>query len=387
MYRLTRFEQLVQLMPWGEFDRSVQRHGTDRYCKGFGTASQLKAMAYAQLSDARGLRDVQDGYAQHKRVQYHVGLRSISRSTLADANARRSPKPFEDAACALMARIGRKARKQRGHMVRLLDSTTIRLVGNGFEWTEDSATRDRGLKLHVLYHLSEEAPVGQSITAVNVNDVCEGRKILIEPRAVYVFDKAYCDYGWWHEIDQANARFVTRAKSNIALVTLEHRPIPRSDSQVILDDRIARFRHASNRAGHRNRYTGLIRRIEVVRENGEVLALLTNDLKSPARKIAQLYKQRWEIELFFKWIKQHLQVKRFFGRSENAVRIQLLVALITYLLLLLYRTAHMPSARLWTVLSLFHHGLMNRPGIEESAYVRRRRHLRHIARVQRPLFT
>jgi IS4 transposase len=228
------------------------------------------------------------------------------------------------------------------------------------------------LKLHVLYQPAQDAPVDHSITAVNVNDVCEGRKVVLEQGATYVFDKAYCDYSWWQKISQAKATFVTRAKSNIALARGRRRPVPETQREVILEDRITQFRHASNRGGHRNAFTGSIRRIEVAREDGQVLVLLTNDLKSPARQIAELYKQRWQIELFFKWIKQHLQVKRFMGRSENAVRIQLLVALIVYLLLLLHRARTMPTATLWSLLALFRHGLMNRPEPQESAHVRRR---------------
>lgn len=387
MFSVTRFEQFMRMIPWGRLDKAAAEHATDYYCKGFTTTKHLMAMTYAQLSDAKGLRDVQDGYAQHKRVQYHIGLEKICRSTLADANAKRDPAVFEELARALMERLGAGAGEHGEHMLNLLDSTTIRLVGRGFEWTNENATRDRGLKVHVLYQPGQQVPLVRSITAANVNDVCEGRQIELKAHSTYVFDKAYCDYAWWQKIHEVGARFVTRAKSNIALETESQRPVPRQQRRIILDDRIARFRHASNRGKHRNAYTGLVRRIEVARDNGEVLVLLTNDLKAPAIEIAQLYKQRWKIELFFKWIKQHLQVKQFLGRSENAVRIQLLVALITYLLLLLYRAAHMPAATLWKVLIVLRRGLMQRIGAEESAYARRRRQERHIARIQRPLFT
>ena len=387
MNSLTRFEQVMQLMPWHVFDEAVRRHGSDRYTKGFSTRCQFKAMAYAQFTRAESLRDVQDGYAQHKRIRHHIGLPAICRSTLSDANSKRSVQPFAETADALMRRLGHRARGQHGHMLRLLDSTTIRLVGRGFEWTSSNATRDRGLKVHVLYRYDEDAPMYQSITPANVNDVCEGRKLQLEQGATYVFDKAYCDYAWWQKICEAGSRFVTRAKSNIALKVVRERRVPAEDRNVILEDYVAKFRNASNRGGHRNAYSGLIRSILLVRDTGEILQLLTNDLKSSAREIADLYKRRWQIELFFKWIKQNLQVEQFLGRSENAVRIQLLVALITYLLLLLYGSMYMPRASLKSVLTVMRHGLMTRPQNEESAYVRHRRHQRYIASVQRPLFT
>lgn len=382
MFSVTRFEQILGLIPRGSFDKAVREHGSDRCYKSFDSVRHLKTMLYAQFSGCESLREVQDGYAQHRRMHYHLGLSHVSRSTLADANANRKPHAFEALAAALMAQLGRRLRADRQPMTLLLDSTTISLHGRGFEWTDKTATRDHGLKLHVLMDAQSMVPVRQSITAVNVNDVEEGRKVPIEAGATYVFDKGYCDYAWWHRIDAAGAVFVTRAKSNAALELVQSLPIPREASNAVLADELMQLRHKSNRGKHRNPYTGQLRRVHARREDGNEVVLLTNDLKRPATEIAQLYRQRWQIELLFKWIKQHLEVKRFLGRSANAVRIQLLVALIAYLLTILYRNHYRPGSRLWPVLIELRQALMQRVQPKQSDYQRRRQQQALIEQLQ-----
>lgn len=382
MFSLSRVHQVVQLIPWATFDAAVSAHKADRYCKGFTSRHHLLAMTCAQLSGADSLRTLEASFNPHLRVHYHLHAQPIRRSTLADANAKRSPLPFAATAAALMKQAGRSIRGQRDLMLYLLDSTTIRLSGRGFDWTRASATRDRGLKLHVLFAAKTGSPVHQSVTPVNINDLDEGRKLPIEPGATYVFDKAYCDYNWWHRIERKGARFVTRAKTNIGLVQVRQLPIEPAHRGVILGDALERFKYKANRAGHRNSYAGLVRRIQVAREDDAPIWLLTNDIHSPASQIAQLYKDRWKIELLFKWIKQHLQVKRYLGRSHNAVHIQLLVALIVYLLVLLYRNRHRPQTSLWQVLAELRHGLMLPVQEQQSAWLRRRQQQAYIRQIQ-----
>jgi putative transposase len=382
MPSLSRVQLLMQLMPWGAFDAAVREHGADRWCKGFTSRQHLAVMAYAQLSGASSLRELECAFNPNRR---RFGLPQgdgVRRSTLADANAHRDPAAFEAAARALMQQLGRHARAQRERMVYLLDSTTIRLCGRGFEWTEPHATRDPGLKLHVMYEANEQNVQHQEITGMRLNDVTVARQWPIEQGATYVFDKAYCDFGWWQRMDAAGTRLVTRAKSNVALRLLRQRRIPRADQGLIQADSIHQFAHRSNRGGHRNTFTGAIRRIVVARPQDAPLVLLTNDLASPARAIAQLYKQRWGVELLFKWIKQHLQVRRFLGRSENAVRIQLLVALIVYLLVLLHRNRHQPRRSLWMVLAELRHGLLTPWNDQPSAWRRHRERQAYFNSVQ-----
>lgn len=382
MYSLSRLQQVMQLLPWGAFDASVRQHRTDRHCKGFTSRKHLLAMTCAQLSDARSLRVLEDSFNPHVRQHYHLHAEPIRRSTLAGANAKRSPLPFAETAAALMKQAGRTLRGERQWMLYLLDSTTIALRGRGFDWTQANATRDRGLKVHVLYAAHTQHLVHQSTTGVNVNDLDEGRKLQIEPGATYVFDKGYCDYGWWGRMTKAGARFVTRAKANMAVTLVREQVILPVDQGLILSDRIEQFKHKSNRGGHRNGYSGHIRRIEVARPDAAPLRLVTNDLSSPASEVAQLYKERWQIELLFKWIKQHLQVKRFLGRSENAVRIQLLVALIVYLLVLLYKNRHQPHRSLWHVLAELRYGLMLPPHSGPSRWQRHRDRQAYIRSIQ-----
>lgn len=382
MPSLSRVQHLMQYMPWGAFDAVVREQRTDRWCKGFASRQHLQAMAYAQLSGAASLRELECAFNPHQWRLGQLARGPIRRTTLADANGQRSPAPFEAAARALMQQLGRQARTQRKQMLYLLDSTTIRLCGRGFEWTQAHATRDPGLKLHVMYEAHEQHVQLHEITASNVNDIKVARNWPIEAGATYVFDKAYCDYAWWARIQEGGARLVTRAKTNAALQPVRRRRIPAQARGLILGDSLERFAHTSNRGGHRNAYGGLIRRIEVAREDDAPLVLLTNDLKSTATQIAQLYKQRWGVELLFKWIKQHLQVKRFLGRSANAVRIQLLVALIVYLLVLLYRNRHQPQRSLWLVLAELRHGLLMPLHENLSWWHKHRQRMAYIAAVQ-----
>ena len=383
VFRVTRLQLLLQAMPWAVFDRAVEKHRGDRHCKGFDSRKHLVAMVFAQLSDVSSLRQLEASFNQHSRQHYHLAVNPVRRSTLADANRLRNPEIFADTVQALMQCAGRTLRADRGFMLYLLDSTTISLQGRGFDWTAATATRHQGLKLHLMYARDTHCPVFHSITPANVNDVTQGQKFPIQCGATYVFDKGYCNYSWWHRFTKAGARVVTRPKKNAALVVKEIRPIEPADAHVILRDQVERFRHASNRAGHKNLHAETdVRRITVNRPGEEPLVLITNDLQSPAKEIAQLYKERWQIELFFKWIKQHLQVKRFLGRSENAVRIQLLIALIVYLLVLLYKKNKGLTATLWHVLAELRGGLMHPEQPSSSQWQERKRREAHFRAVQ-----
>lgn len=382
MFSISRLQQLVQLMPWGAFDGAVKRHAGDRHCKGFDCRDHLLAMTFAQLSQADTLRKLEDTFNQHERHHYHLGTGPIKRSTLSDANRRREPQIFADTALALMAKAGRLVRRERKFMTYLLDSTTIALSGRGFEWTRAQATRNKGLKLHMLYASDGCVPACQTITTVDINDVDEGKRMPIQAEATYVFDKGYCDYSWWGSFSKAKAVFVTRAKTNAALVLTEQRAIEPEAAQIVLADEVGTFKYKSNRGGHRHDYEGKVRRIRIAREDKDPLILVTNDLHRTATEIAALYKERWQIELFFKWIKQHLTVKRFLGRSQNAVRIQLLVALIAYLLVVLYRATHAVKAPLYRLLNTLRGGLMQRHEPNQSDWQRRRARQTYIATTQ-----
>jgi putative transposase len=389
VFSISRIQQLMKGLSRGQFDRLVRDSAADKHSKGFGSWDQLLAMVYAQLSGAQSLRQLEAGFNSAVAHHYHLGTEVLRRSTLADANARRSPAVFAAAARLLMGQIGRSARQEAAQLLYLLDSTSITLEGRGFDaWTQANATRHtQGIKLHLLYGADSQTPAWHSFSPANVNDITAALELRIEPGATYVFDKGYCDYNWWARIDAAGARFVTRFKRNAALRVHEARPIEPAAAGVVLADEIVGFAKLTPRGGHRNTYTQSLRRIELARAgHATSMVLATNDLDTPALDIARRYKDRWQVELFFKWIKQHLRVKRFFGRSENAVRIQILTALIAYLLLALYRKAHGLSASLWSVLGELRANLFQRPNIERERYQRRRERLREISSRQSALF-
>jgi putative transposase len=389
MFRISRLHEIMKGLPRGSFDRLVQAHQADKHAKGFGCWDQLVTLVYAQLSGASSLRVLEAGFNSQGTHHYHLGTGPVRRSTLADALARRQTAVFAEAARLLMSQAGRHLRREGRELLYALDSTSITLKGPGFDtWTRANRTcHTQGIKLHVLYENDAQIPVQHRITAPNVNDIDEGTRLSIEPGAVYVFDKGYCDYNWWGRIEAQQALFVTRFKRNAALAVESTRPIAAGDAEVILNDEIVRFANKHPRGGRKNHYQKPLRRVTVARpEHDRPLVLATNDLDSPARVIAKRYQDRWQIELFFKWIKQHLRIKTFLGRSENAVRIQILTALITYLLLALYRkTAHFTGS-LWTLLSQVRATLFQRPAIEAEQYRRRQEALAEFATRQGGLF-
>jgi len=364
----------MKALPRNAFERIVNSHHANKHSKGFGCWDQLIVMVYAQLSGANSLRVLETGFNSQHTHHYHLGTAPVRRTTLADANGKRNTEVFAETARLLMSQAKRGLRREGEELLYLLDSTSITLKGPGFNaWTRGNSTRNtQGIKLHVLYAGNEEVPVQHSFTAPNVNDLDEGVKLPIEQDAVYVFDKAYCDYNWWNQINEQQALFVTRFKRNSSLQVESTLPIPSKDTDTVLKDEIVNFANKHPHGGRKNHYKQALRRITVARPEHDLpLILATNDLVSPASVIAKRYKDRWGIELFFKWIKQHLRIKNFLGRTENAVRIQILTALITYLLLALYRKAQNYAGSLWILLAEVRATLFQRPAIEAERYRRR----------------
>jgi IS4 transposase len=366
----------------------VQQHEADRYRKRFSCWQQLVAMMYAQFSGASSLRVLERSFNSQCAHHYHLGCKALRRSTLGDMNASAPSEVFAELAKYLMQQARGKLHREGQEVLRLLDSSSLTLKGHGFdEWTADQRTRHtQGLKLHVLFGLNEGAPLAQGISAANLNDIDYARTLPIESGAIYVFDKGYCDYNWWQRIHCNKARFVTRFKRNAKLQVLQDRHIAKSAQGTILSDQIVRFANKHPGAGRKIPYDLPLRRIEVARENAVPLVLATNDLKASAQSIAERYRARWQIELFFKWIKQHLRIKRFLGQSENAVRIQILTALIAYLLVALYARQHKLKTSLWLLLSELRATLFQRPNEDLHRHRRWRRQKAEFLSQQRPLF-
>jgi putative transposase len=390
MFRINTFHTLMKGLPRGEFARVVRKHNGDKYCKRFGHWDHLVAMIYAQLSGVTGLRPLETAFNSQVAHHYHLGTGCIKRATLADANETRKDVVFADTVAWLMQKVSRHLRQQTKELLYLLDSTSLTLKGREFDrWTLAHRTRHtQGLKLHVLYARPIQAPVWHSISAANVNDVEMTGAVPLQEGARYVFDKGYCDYNWWHRIDLVGATFVTRFKRNAGLRVEQERAISSDAAGRVLQDRIVRFKYKHQGGKRLNRYDKPLRCITIARADQPTpLVLATNDLTSEALEIAQRYQQRWDIELFFKWIKQHLKIKTFFGRTETAVRIQLLTALISYLLVALYRQTHGLKQSLWECLCLIRATLFQRLEVEASRYRKRRRHAEAMARMQPDLFS
>jgi hypothetical protein len=323
------FRDLLKLIPWSKFDRLVDEHGSDDLVRTFTTRHQLIALLYGQVAGASSLREVETTMASHQARLYHVGGRVPRRSTFADANRSRSPLVFSGLFQHMLGMATRAVRRKMDDMVLLIDSTSLHLAGIGTQWAQFSADVC-GAKAHVVFDPDLGHPVYHAVSAANVNDITPAKQMPIEAGATYVFDLGYYDYPWWAKLDAAGCRIVTRFKSNTPLLSARNMPLdPGSD---VLSDRIG-FLPSRQAKSRKNPMQVAVREIVVMTETGKRLRILSNDLDAPAQEIANLYKRRWLIELFFRTMKQMLRITRFLGRSENAVRIQIAVALIAFLIL------------------------------------------------------
>jgi hypothetical protein len=349
------FHQILKLIPWGQFERLVERHGADRGIRRMSTKDQLVALLYGQLSGATSLREITGGLESHASRVYHLGARPVQRSTLADANAKRPAALFSDLFAAILPQAHRALRHKVADTVYLIDSTSVKLNGLS-DWARFS-TNVAGAKMHLVLDADADCPVYFSVTPAKVNDITAAKDMPIDPSASYVFDLAYYDYSWWAKLDAQGCRIVTRFKTNTALIDPSDLPLP--EGSTVLSDRIGHLPQRQARNRH-NPFKDPVREVRVATETGTILRLLSNDLDAPAQEIADLYKRRWAIELFFRWVKQNLKIGHFLGTSENAVRIQIAVALIAYLVLSLARKActAIPSPLAFT--RLVRHNIMHR---------------------------
>lgn len=328
------FHGLTKHVPWSVFDGLVTEHGADFRVRRLSTKSQFLALLYGQFSGAASLREIVTGLASHESRLYHLGAQAPSRSTLADANTRRSFEVFAGLFAHMIGQAERGFRKKIGEAVRLIDATGLRLSGVN-DWARFSA-KVCGAKLHVVYDPDADRPLYFDITAAKVNDITAAKAMPIEAGATYVFDLGYYDFAWWARLDGMGCRIVTRLKKNTPLTVVEENPVAPGAS--ILSDRIGHL-PARLAASRRNPFADPVREVRVNTETGKELRILTNDLDAPAEEIADLYKRRWQVELFFRWIKQTLRIRHFLGSSENAVRIQIAVALVAFLILRLAQDA------------------------------------------------
>lgn len=332
---LSIFARLLQPLQWRAFKSIVARHDGDAYDKSFDSRAHLVAMIYAQLSGANSLRAVAAGFNAHRHLHRQLGAVPVRRSTLGDANSRRPVAVFADVFAALAGGLGRKLRAQGRAIIRILDSTPVPL-GQLFACAGWNG-RIKGFKLHLAFDPACERPRVLAITQATVNDITPARRMPLERGVMHVFDKGYCSFGWWTSIAQNGAFFVTRPKTNMRWKALETRPVkrPAGDGFAVLADVEVKLASKGD-----SRLPMRLRLITIKPDTAKAFSLITNDMRRPAATIAALYKQRWQIELLFRWLKQHLKLRTFLGRSENAIRLQILAAMITYVLIKLAARHH-----------------------------------------------
>jgi putative transposase len=333
----TVFSSLLKVIDRRQFQASVTRHRGDYYTKTLSSWEHLVALIYGQLSGAESLRAIEAGLNAQSHQHYHLGVRTIARSTLGDANKRRDPAIFTDVLASLIGQLGRKARKNVTSAMAMIDSTSIPL-GDRFDCATYNG-RIKGLKLHVLFDPDTPCPLHTDITPATVNDISFADQIPLEAGMTYVFDKGYYSFAWWSQIHAARAFFVTRVKTNTTWKVLHERPLchktsTKEDGFTLLSDQDVAI---ASKGDKPRKLTLSPRLVTLKREDGRIFTLITNDKIRPARDIALCYKARWSIELFFKWVKQNLNLHSFLGRNENAVRIQIIVAMITFTLLQIAR--------------------------------------------------
>lgn len=348
----TLFAQIMEFIPWTSFARIVARYGGDSRVRSLSCTEQFRAMAFAQLTYRESLRDIETCLLANQAKLYSMGFRTpIRRSTLADANEGRDWRIWADLAALLI----RRARKlycndsfgiELDNAVYALDATTIDLCLSLFPWAP-FRTAKAAVKLHTLLDLRGNIPAFIHITDGKTHEVNVLDMLTFEAGAFYVMDRGYLDFGRLFALHQAGAFFVTRAKRGMDAHRVYSMPADRS-AGIVCDQRIVLDGFYISQD-----YPEQLRRIRFKDpETGKTLVFLTNNTALPALTIAALYKSRWQVELFFRWIKQHLRIKRFIGNSENAVKTQIWCAVATYVLIAIVKKELQLDASLYSLLQI-----------------------------------
>ena len=348
----TLFAQLMEFVPWSTFTRLVDRYDGDRRVRTLTCSEQYRAMAFAQLTYRESLRDIETCLSAQSTKLYAMGFREpVARSTLADANETRDWRIYAELAQRLIAQArklyaGEDLGLDLKNSVYALDSTTIDLCLSVFPWAHFRTTK-AAVKMHTLLDLRGNIPSFIHISDGKLHDVNALDLLLPEPGAIYVMDRGYVDFARLFALHQAGAFFVTRAKSNMVARRVTSAPSDRENG-IICDQTIKLV--GAQTSQH---YPEHLRRIRFKDpETGKTLVFLTNQRTLPAATICALYKSRWQVELFFKWIKQHLRIKRFYGTSQNAVKTQIWIAVSVYVLVAIIKKRLDLDASLYTLLQI-----------------------------------
>ena len=362
----TLFAQVMDFVPWTSFRRIVARYGGDRRVRTLNCAEQFRVMAFAQMTWRESLRDIEACLSAQATKLYHMGLReAVARSTLADANETRDWRIWAEFAQLLI----RRARQlyaddslalDLANTVYALDSTTINLCLSVFPWAHFQRTK-AAVKMHALLDLRGNIPSFIHVSDGKLHDVNVLDMLIPEPGAFYVMDRGYIDFARLYVLHQAGAFYVTRAKSNFDIHRIYSAVTDRSTG--VICDQIIVF---NGRFAAKD-YPERLRRIRFkVPESGKTLVFLTNNMTLSALTIAALYKSRWQVELFFKWVKQHLRIKRFYGTSENAVKTQIWTAVAVYVLVAIVKKQLHLDASLYTLLQILSVTLFEKMPLQQA---------------------
>jgi hypothetical protein len=346
------FAQTIDHLPLHTLRRCIQRYDGNHHIKSFSCQDQYRCMAFAQLTYRESLRDIEACLRAQNNKLYHMGIRAkVSRSTLAEANEKRDWRIYADFAQSLI-QIARRLYINDSFGIDLnntvyaLDSTTIDLCLSVFPWAHFRRTK-AAVKLHTLLDLRGNIPTFIHVSTGKLHDVNLLDTLLPETGAFYIMDRAYLDFERLHLFTLASAFFVIRAKSNLKFRRLYSQPIDKSIGLRCDQTGVLTGFYSSQH------YPDKLRRIKFRDpETGKALTFLTNNFSLPAITIAELYKCRWQVELFFKWIKQHLRIKSFFGTSENAVKTQIWIAVSVYVLVAIIKKRNSCEASLYTILQI-----------------------------------
>ncbi|MCP3688654.1 MAG: IS4 family transposase [Gammaproteobacteria bacterium] len=346
------FTQIIDHLPLHTFRRCIHRYDGNRYIKRFSCQDQYRCMAFAQLTYRESLRDIEACLKAQSHKLYHMGIRSnVARSTLADANEKRDWRIYADFAQSLIQTARRLyANEDLGleldNTVYALDATTIDLCLSVFPWAHFRQTK-AAIKLHTLLDLRGNIPSFIHISDGKLHDVNVLDILLPEPGAFYVMDRGYLDFERLYQLNQASSFFVIRAKSNLQCRRVYSHPVDKSTG--LRCDQIVNLTGFYT-AQH---YPDQLRRIKFYDAvTDKRFVFLTNNFSLPALTIAKLYRHRWQVELFFKWIKQHLRIKSFFGTSENAVKTQVWIAVSVYILVAIIKKRSNIKASLYSILQI-----------------------------------
>ena len=364
----TLFSQLMDCLPWSTFARIVARYHGDHSVQTFPCTEQYRAMAFAQLTFRESLRDIESCLSAQPAKLLHMGFRGpVRRSTLADANETRDWRIYAEFAQRLIAQArrlyaGESLSVDLKDTVYALDSTTIDLCLSLFPWAHFRTTK-AAVKMHTLLDLRGNIPSFIHISDGNLHDVHALDMILPEAGAIYVMDRGYVDFARLYGLHQAGAFFVTRAKSNLNAHRVYSAATDRTTG-VIADQKIALDGRYTSRD-----YPIHIRRVRFRDpETEKTLVFLTNHTTLPAMTICNLYKSRWQVELFFKWIKQHLRIKKFYGTSENAVKTQIWIAVSVYVMVAIIRKRLKLDVSLYTLMQVFSVTVFEKASIESMIF-------------------